>query len=360
MSTAIEGVRQMSDKSRKKLDYLGVSAFCESMAMMVQAGISTDEAIGLLQSEKKSEGILETGLAVMKEQVDEGAGLAAAMKESGIFPDYALQMVEAGESSGRLEDILFRLSAYYADQKTISEKLHNAVTYPAAMLVLIIAVLAVMLVMVLPAFTDVYDNLTGSLAASSYAYVRWAYGFCWFALILMIAVAAALLIGLAMWRGGKREKVESLLRRSSLCGSILESMGMFRFTSALATFLASGEMQDEAVLNSLPMTDYAPVEEKLKRCVRRMEEGHSIAQAAYDEELFEPVYGRMLLAGERSGSLERVLGRLTELLEEKCGNLVDRLVCIIDPLLSGILMFTVGLSLLSVMLPLIGMMNAIG
>ena len=350
----------MSDKSRKKLDYLGVSAFCESMAMMVQAGISTDEAIGLLQSEKKSEGILETGLAVMKEQVDEGAGLAAAMKESGIFPDYALQMVEAGESSGRLEDILFRLSAYYADQKTISEKLHNAVTYPAAMLVLIIAVLAVMLVMVLPAFTDVYDNLTGSLAASSYAYVRWAYGFCWFALILMIAVAAALLIGLAMWRGGKREKVESLLRRSSLCGSILESMGMFRFTSALATFLASGEMQDEAVLNSLPMTDYAPVEEKLKRCVLRMEEGHSIAQAAYDEELFEPVYGRMLLAGERSGSLERVLGRLTELLEENCGNLVDRLVGIIDPLLSGILMFTVGLSLLSVMLPLIGMMNAIG
>ena len=306
--------------SGKKLDYLGVSAFCESMAMMVQAGIQTDEAITLLQSDRThSSGILEEGLSVMKEQVDQGFGLAAAMKESGIFPDYALQMVEAGERSGRLEDILFRLSRYYADQKTISEKLHNAVTYPAAMLVLIIAVLAVMLVMVLPAFTDVYDNLTGSLAASSYSYVRLAYGFCWFALILML----------------------------------------FRFTSALGTFLASGEMQDEAVLNSLPMTDYEPVEAKLKRCVLRMEEGHSIAQAAYDEELFEPVYGRMLLAGERSGSLEHVLGRLTELLEENCGNLTERLVGIIDPLLSGVLMFTVGLSLLSVMLPLIGMMNSI-
>ena len=90
-----------------------------------------------------------------------------------------------------------------------------------------------------------------------------------------------------------------------------------------------------------------------------MEEGHSIAQAAYDEELFEPVYGRMLLAGERSGNLEHVLERLTGLLEENCGNLVERLVGIIDPLLSGVLMFTVGLSLLSVMLPLIGMMNSI-
>ena len=83
--------------SGKKLDYLGVSAFCESMAMMVQAGIHTDEAIGLLQSDHShTGGVLEQGLAAMKTKVDEGAGLAAAMKESGIFPEYALQMVEDG------------------------------------------------------------------------------------------------------------------------------------------------------------------------------------------------------------------------------------------------------------------------
>ena len=346
--------------SKRKLDDLGVSAFCESMAMMVQSGIQTDEAIALLQSGKEhTGGVLEQALEEMKEQVEQGSGLAAAMKQSGIFPDYALQMVEAGERSGRLEDILFRLARYYADQKTISEKLKNAVTYPTAMLVLIIAVRAVMLVMVLPAFTDVYDNLTGSLAASSYGYVRLSYAFCWIALVVMVVLAAAPIAGLVMWKNGKRDRVEKLLRKNKLCAAILESMGMFRFISALGTFLASGEMQDEAVLNSLPMTACEPVEEKLKNCVRRMEEGHSIAQAAYDEELFEPVYGRMLLAGERSGNMEGVLQRLTGLLEENCGNLVDRLVGVIDPLLSGVLMLTVGLSLLSVMLPLIGMMNAV-
>ena len=328
--------------SKKKLDDLGVSAFCESMAMMVQAGIQTDEAVGLLQSEHGGEaGVLEKGLAVMKEHVDGGASLGTAMRESGIFPDYALDMIEAGESAGRLEDVLFSLAGYYAE-------------------VLIIAVLAVMLILVLPAFTDVYDTLTGSLAASSYRYVYWAYAFCWIALAAMILLAAVLVGGLAMWKNGKRDKVEALLRRSKLCSAILESMGMFRFTSALSTFLASGEMQDDAMKKSLPMTKCAPVEEKLSRCLERMEEGHSIAQSAYDEELFEPVYGRMLLAGERSGNMEHVLGRLTALLEEKCRNLVDRLVGIVDPLLSGVLMVTVGLSLLSVMLPLIGMMNAVG
>ena len=348
--------------SKRMLDNLGVSAFCESMGMMVRAGIQTDEAVSLLQQQGEggTGGVLEQGLTVMKEQVDQGFGLAAAMKESGIFPAYALQMVEAGESSGRLEDILFRLSRYYADQKTISEKLRNAVTYPAAMLVLIIAVLAVMLSMVLPAFTDVYNNLTGSLAASTYHYVRWAYVFCWVALVVMVVLALALLIGLLLWKNGRKEQVEGILNRIPLCRSILENMGMFRFTSALTTFIASGEMQDEAVLNSIPMTDCAAVESKLKKCVLRMEEGHSIAQAAYDEALFEPVYGRMLLAGERSGSMESVLQRLASLLEENCGHLVDRLVGIVDPLLSGVLMVTVGFSLISVMLPLIGMMNSVG
>ena len=128
----------------------------------------------------------------------------------------------------------------------------------------------------------------------------------------------------------------------------------------LPVFIASGDMQDEAVEKSIPMADYGPVEEKLKRVASGMLEGHSIAQAAYDEELFEPTYGRMLLAGERSGNLENVLERLTDLLEENCSNEVDRLVGFVDPLLSGILMVTVGLSLLSVMLPLIGMMNSVG
>ncbi len=346
----------------RKLDNLGVSAFCESMGMMVRAGIQTDEAISLLEqgTADKEKGVLGAGISTMKAKIEEGAGLADAMRESGIFPEYALQMVAAGESSGRLEDILFRLSRYYKEQKTISEKIKSAVTYPAAMIVLIIAVLAVMLAMVLPAFTDVYNSLTGSLSVSTYSYIHWAYGFCWFALILMIIIAVCLFGGLWMWNSGRKGAVEKVLRRIPLCAEILDNMGMFRFTSALGTFLASGEMQDIAVIDSIPMTDCGPVEDKLRKCVTRMEEGHSIAQAAYDEELFEPVYGRMLLAGERSGSMESVLGRLTELLEENCTAKVDTLVGIVDPLLSGVLMLTVGLSLLSVMLPLIGMMNSIG
>lgn len=344
----------------KKLGNLGVSAFCESMTMMLGAGIQIDEALGLLRQNSQKGGILEDSLEGMEKMVEQGDSLYAAMDASGIFPKYALKMVEAGTSAGRLEDVLRRLARYYADQKTLGDKIRNAVTYPVVMLVLVIAVLAVMITVVLPAFTGVYNNLTGSLADSSYSYIRLAYIFCYIALAVMAVLVVMLVVGLILWHNGKRGFVEATLRKLAICNRILENMGMFRFTSALSTFLASGQLQDIAVIDSMKMVDYKPVEDKLQKCVGDMEEGHSIAQAAYNEELFEPVYGRMLLAGERSGKLEDVLERLTDLLEEDCGTLVDRLVGTVDPILSGVLMVTVGLSLLSVMLPLIGMMNAIG
>lgn len=345
---------------RKKLDSLGVSAFCESMAMMVQSGIQMDEAVALLRQGSGGSGPLEQGLVIMQSRTEQGEGLSAAMEAAGIFPEYAVRMVAAGERAGRMEDVLFQLAGYYSDQKAMTDKLRGAIVYPAAMLVIIIGVLTVMLTMVLPAFLGVYDNLTGSLTDSSYSYVRWAYGLCWAALGVMVVLVLILVAGGLLWNSKKRYVLEAVLEKLPVCASILECLGMFRFTAALSTYLASGEMQDIAVAESMRMTSCRSVERKIRRCAERMKEGHGIAQAAYSEGLFEPVYGRMLLAGERSGSLESVLRKMTELLAGHCYNLVDRLVGIVDPVLSGLLMLTVGMSLLSVMLPLIGMMNAVG
>ena len=154
--------------STKKLDQLGVSAFCESMGLMARAGIQTDEALALLaQGEYGKEGILGQALSGMRESVEEGKGLAEAMEESGIFDDYCLRMVKAGKKTGRMEEDLLHLSKYYARQKTIAEKVKSAIVYPSTMLIMIIVVLIVMLAMVLPAFPRVYNSLTGSLASSS-------------------------------------------------------------------------------------------------------------------------------------------------------------------------------------------------
>ncbi len=350
----------MGKKRGKLLDALGVSAFCESMALMTQSGIQPDEAVELLRQSDGKGGVLDYALSAMQAELNLGHKLADAMETCGAFPSYAVKMIAVGEESGRLEAVLFRLSRYYLNEETMEDKLRSAVTYPAVMLVMIIAVLALMLTMVLPAFTRVYERTTGSLAVSSYSYISWAYGFCWVALGVMLLLAMSLLIGRLVWRSKRRLALEGLLEKVPLCGEILRELGLYRFMGAYTTYLSSGTLQDVAMEESIKMTRCRSVEKKLLRCMSHLEAGHSFAHAAYDEGLFEPVYGRMLLAGERSGRSELVLWRLTDLLEEHCTTLTDRLVGIVDPLLSGVLLLTVGASLLSVMLPLLGIMNSIG
>lgn len=350
----------MEKRRGQRLDALGVSAFCESMAMMIQSGIQPDEAVALLRQSEGKGGALEDALAAMQAELDLGHGLAEAMKTCGAFPDYAVNMIAAGEESGRLEAVLFRLSKYYLNEETMGDKLRSAITYPAVMLAMIIAVLALMLAMVLPAFTQVYERVTGSLAVSSYGYISWAYGFCWVALGVMLLLAMVLVTGRVMWKSRHRAALENLLQKLPLCVDILRELGLYRFMGAFVTYLSSGAVQDVAMEESIKMAGCRPVEEKLLRCMAHLRAGHSFAHAAYDEGLFEPVYGRILLAGERSGRTETVLWRLTDLLEEHCTTLTDRLVGIVDPLLSGVLLLTVGVSLLSVMLPLLGIMNSIG
>lgn len=345
--------------SRKLLDNLAVSAFCDSMSMMMKSGIQTEEAVSLLLQENDGKGALTAALFTMREKLENGEKLSAAMKETGCFPEYAVNMIDASEESGSTDIVLERLSKYYADMNKISGKLRNLILYPSIMLVLIIGVLIVMLTLVLPVFTGVYESLTGSLSTSSLSYIQFGYIICYIMLGLSVLVAVLFMVGFFLFRSSKRSIVENFLLKFQLTRTILEDLAMIRFSSALSIFLASGEMQDSAVEKSVKMAELSSVEKKLEKVTAHMLEGHSVSDAAYKEGLFEPVYGRMLLAGERSGNLEEVLYKLIGLLEDNCFSKIDRLVSTLEPILSGVLMLTVGLSLLSVMLPLIGLMNSV-
>ena len=105
-----------------RLDHLGVSAFAESMAMMLHSGVDIDEALHLL-GRTESDGVLAKALHQMAGLAEEGHALGACMEESGIFPDYAVKMVRAGEKTGNLESVMTHLAGYYQHQNEIAERL---------------------------------------------------------------------------------------------------------------------------------------------------------------------------------------------------------------------------------------------
>lgn len=347
--------------SKKTISALGISAFCESMTMMLRAGIQTDEAISLLLEDQETGGVLAEALKAIHEQLESGESLSETLDGMDVFPEYFIRMISLGETNGQLEETFSHLSTYYAQQHTISQKLKGLVRYPTAMLVIIVAVLAVMLTKVLPVFSDVYTSMTGSISGSSYGYVRAAYVLCDVALGVMAVLAVLFILCQLLWHVPKgKAALQRLLEIFPVTAGMMATMGLYRFFMSLQILLFAGASQDAAVEESLKAVNCAPVEKKLLACLSRMENGEGIAQAAYQVKLLEPVYGRMLLAGARSGDLDGVVTRLGTLLEETMLQQVENLVSVLDPVLSGTMMVTVGFTLLSVMLPLIGMMNSIG
>ena len=346
---------------KTKLSYAEMGSFFENMAMMIKAGITTGEAVGLLREETEPENRVMVGtLTEMSEQMSMGISLEDAMRSAGTFPDYALDMVGVAEYTGRLENTLFHLSEYYRSEETMRKTLISAVRYPIILLCLVIAVLIVMLKLVFPAFYGVYNNLTGSLSSSSFRYIDASFMICRILLIVMIAAVVVLVIGVLLWRSGKKESVQKVLTRIPVFAQLFENLDLYRFTSCFDMFISSGEMQDEALKKSLPVVETAALKEKLERCIEKMEQGMSFSQTAYEEKLYDPINNRMLIPAERSGMLDSILQKILRSLRENNEAYISRIANTIEPLLTGLLMIFIGLMLISLMIPLIGIMNSIG
>ena len=152
--------------AKPKLDSAGISLFCESVAMMLAAGIQTDEAVGML-SEDIGDVALQATCESVYGRLCAGDTLAVAMKASGAFPRYAVDMVGVGEASGRLEEVLRSLGVYYDEEDRLFAKIRSSVGYPAALLCIMSIILAFTVIIILPVFEDVYVSMAGSLTDGS-------------------------------------------------------------------------------------------------------------------------------------------------------------------------------------------------
>ena len=337
-----------------------MGSFFENMGMMIKAGITPSEAVDLLREEAVESGHAHTAYDSMSQNMSMGSSLANAMKGSGAFPQYAVDMIDASEYTGKLEGTLFHLSDYYRTEHSMRNTFVSAVRYPIILLFMVIAVLIAMLAIVFPAFYGVYNNLTGSLAASSLNYINISFTLCKVLMVIMIILVIMLLIGVFMWRNGKAKTVRNFLSKIGTFRQLFDNLDLYRFTSCFDMFISSGEMQDEAVTKSLAVAETDGLRSKLNRCIEKMQTGLSFSQAASEEKLYDPINNRMLIPAERSGMLDSILQKILTNLKDNNEAYVARIANTVEPFLTGFLMITLGLMLISLMVPLIGIMNSIG
>lgn len=348
--------------TQQYLDSSAISAFCSSVATMLGAGVQLDEAVQML-AENREKSSFKTTCDKVYSKLIEGCGMADAMEASASFPPYAVSMVRVGEHAGRTERVLRSLGRYYESEEHIFSKLRNAVGYPAALLCIMSVILAFTVVVILPIFVDAYEGMAGSLTAGSFSMVSISVGVGWVALVIvLLATVAALFIALRARSQSGRLSVIKLLERTPGTKDALYQMALSRFTSALAAYVASGVQEDEALAQAAATIDHDKLKEKVEQARQSMidlDNPRSLAQAIAENDVFEPVYGRMLLVGTRAGSTDEVLSHLSNVFFEDATMQLDSAVNSVEPVLAAFLTIAVGATLIAVMLPLIGIMGSI-
>ncbi len=342
------------------ISHEAISSLCLELSMLFHAGVGTGDALTLLAEESdKAYGPM---LASMADQVDGGASLSAAMKETGRFPVYVCGLVEVGERAGRTEEALAALSRYYEGRARLDRRIKSALLYPAVMLLLMLVVIAVLLVRVLPIFNDVYASLGGRLtgvAGGLLALGRALDGAMPVLWVLLVAVAALLAAFAAL--PAFREKVTGLWRSRRGDKGIARKMNDARLAQALAMGMASGMPLEEAVeLASGLMEDVPQAKARCVDCRTRLDQGERVSTAMRDSGLLPSAACRLLELGQRGGAGDAAMEKIAADLSEDSELALEEKVSRVEPALVLVCSILVGLILLSVMLPLMHIMSAIG
>lgn len=338
-----------------------ISVFCRSLAMMLRSGVTMQEAVELfVQDGDDASPLLHSTAQQMEKALGEGQSFAQTARDTGAFPEYALGVFSMAELSGRLDEVLDRLADYYDRQHALNERLRSTLTYPVALLLMMCGVLSVLVFSVLPMFVRVYNSLTGSLATSSYAYVLAASLIGRVSLVLAVAVSAVLLVLAVMLHTQKgREKLNGPMERSRFTRKAARQLAVSQMADTVSTMLASGAEEDSALEQCIRQTSHTGLRTALQACRSDMQQGTGMAQAFLRHKVLPPLYARMLQGGSESGSLPAAMESVALRMGQEAENALCRLIDDIEPVLIGFLTVSVGFTLLSVMLPLLGILSAV-
>ena len=327
-----------------------VAMMTRQLATLLVAGLPLVDAIGVMvdQTEKKS---VKSLMADIREAIRGGSSYSAVLERyPREFSQIYVHMVRAGEASGALDQILFRLAEFLEKQLALKHKVTNAILYPALMLIVGVSVLFFLMTFVVPKITAVFTSLKQALP--------------WPTVVLMslsnfLADYWAVIlggVGLIVWAGRRAMKTEAgqltadrWLLKIPLMGQVARMVAISRLTSTLATMLASGVQLLDAMDVAKRVMNNRVLEHAVEAARQNIREGETIAEPLKRSGEFPALVTHMIAVGERSGEMEEMLRRIGHIYDGEVDRVITRFTSLLEPimiLVMGILVFCIVVAIL--------------
>lgn len=337
-----------------------LSLFCEQVGMILSAGIPLYDGMESLAKSYAGDAYGARFTEIYKSLLANGS-LSAALSQSKLFPPYLVAMTRIGEQTGKLDDVMNALAQYYHWESELAASLKSAILYPVVLILMLAAVIAILVVAVLPVFSRVFGGLGLSTDSSQAAIMRFGMGLGKGVLIavgvcIVVAVVLALLL-----RGKNREQV--LDRLSQILPFVYrarEKVAVGRFANVLSMMLTAGYNIESAMELAPTVIADKAYRKKIEACAKSMQDGASFVTALLNAKLFNEVHEKMLSFGAAAGQLDVVMEKLSRIYREEADRNLAHLVALLEPTLVSVLTIVVGGILLTVTLPLLSILSAIG
>ena len=344
----------------RKLSNTELSIFCTQISLFLKSGVTLAEGLELMLEDWGSGNFGGVMKAVSK-GVKNREELHTALGKSGVFPDYLVKMAEIGELSGNLDEIMASLARFYEREQKLRQRIKNAITYPCVLIVMMAAIVMLLIIKVLPMFGEILQSVRGEMPGM----VAGLMAFGQFVSAYFVHIVLALIVICAAYRiyrnspGGKKA-IDRLKATLPVFKGVNGKIAAERFSSAMAFLLSSGIDFDRALELSKDILNNSYMTRKIEECEEMSKKGKNIYDAIYKTGIFPRIFTRMLAIGFKTGDLDGVMKRLSEIYEEEVDSALKKLTGIIEPAFVAVLSVIVGIILISVMLPLINIMSSIG
>jgi type IV pilus assembly protein PilC len=344
----------------KKLNSYEISSFCREMALLLQAGIAPGDGIDILAQDTQDASAKKIYDSI-SQVLHSGEKFHVALSMSEVFPDYVIHMVTIGEESGSMDTVMESLADYYDREENIESSIKSAVSYPLIMVFMMLVVVLVLITKVLPIFDQVFAQLGTSMSGFSKSLLNLgnALNTYSFVMIAILVILALCFIYFAMTESGKTN-LRKLLRKFGPTKRLMQEIDTERFASGMVLTLSSGMDTYEGLSLVKKLVASDELKDKIENCRNLLLDGDSFPEALEKAKIFGSFYSQMVSVGFKSGSMDQAMKRVSERIERDTQKRIYSLISVLEPTLVIILSVIVGMILLSVILPLLGIMSTIG
>lgn len=326
--------------------------FARQLATMVNSGIPITSALEIL-SEQLEDRPFRQILRKIREDIETGSSLSEAIsRHRQVFSDFFVNMTRAGESSGRLDEILDRVATYLEKTDALQRKITSSLFYPAFVCVLAVGITTFLVIVIVPKFRDIFTSMGGRLPLPTQIllsvsdFMRRT-----FALDVLLVVGLAILWRMYLMTPAGRFWFDQAVLKIPGIGTLLQKAVIARFSRTLATLTKSGV----PILSALEIVAKTAGNKVVGRAVlaarASIKEGQNIADPLSRSKVFPAMATRMISVGEKTGELEKMLTKVADFYENEVDSAIAGLTSLIEPVVITVLGVVIGAIVIALFLP---------